>query len=62
MDIVKLHSSFIPQNMLFYQLPQMSSPVENMNDIQILYDGAIGGDTIDHCFCVHYSCNVLIGE
>lgn len=48
LDITKLHSLFIPQNVLFYQLPQMCLSVENMNHIKILYDDVIVDDAIDH--------------
>ncbi|CAI6365678.1 unnamed protein product [Macrosiphum euphorbiae] len=54
LDIVKLQTSFIPQNVLFYQTPLMYSAVENVDDFQILYDGSIGNDAIGHWLCVYY--------
>ncbi|KAL5246448.1 hypothetical protein ACI65C_013856 [Semiaphis heraclei] len=51
--IVKLQTSFIPQNVLFYQTPLMYSAVENVDDFQILYDGSIGNDAIGHWLSYH---------
>lgn len=48
LDIVKLQTSFIPLNVLFYQTPYMYSAVEYVDDFQILYNASIGNDAIGH--------------